>query len=50
MTEIATIIKIFMEPGLKTDGPAQATLRPGSVLNGRITDMLPNGLLQINFG
>jgi len=50
MTDISAIIKVFMEPGLKTDRPGQATLRPGTMLNGRITNILPSGLLQINFG
>jgi len=50
MTDIAAIIKVFMEPGLKADRPGRAALRPGTMLNGRITDILPSGLLQINFG
>ncbi len=50
MTDITAIIKVFMEPGLKTDSPTQAPIRPGSLLNGRIIDILPSGLVQINFG
>jgi len=50
MTDMTAIIKVFMEPGLHTDRLARATLRPGTMLNGRITDILPSGLLQINFG
>jgi hypothetical protein len=50
MTEIAAIIKVFMAPNLKSERPAQATLRPGTMLNGRVAEVLPSGLLQINFG
>lgn len=39
-----------MEPALKAERPNQAPPRPGSVLNGRVVDILPGGLLQINFG
>jgi|GEM_PF-776604 len=50
MSELAAIIKVFMEPTLKAERPAQAPLRPGTVLNGRVVDVMPGGLLQINFG
>ena len=50
MTDIAAIIKVFMEPGPKTGHPGRPVLRPGTMLNGKITDILPSGVLQINFG
>ena len=35
---------------MKAERPTQAPLRPGTVLNGRVVDILPGGMLQINFG
>lgn len=35
---------------MRAERPIQAPLRPGTILNGRVVDILPGGLLQINFG
>jgi len=50
MSELSAIIKVFMEPSMQAERPTQAPLRPGTILNGRVVDILPGGLLQINFG
>jgi len=50
MSELSAIIKVFMEPSMRAERPTQAPLRPGTILNGRVVDILPGGLLQINFG
>ena len=50
MTDISAIIKVFMEPGLKTNGSGPAPLRPGSVITGRVTHIFPGGVLKVNFG
>jgi len=50
MSELSAIIKVFMEPSIRAERSTQAPLRPGTILNGRVVDILPGGLLQINFG
>ena len=50
MNEITSIIKIFMEPGITKGSSARTAIRPGALLTGRITQVFPSGLLQIDFG